>query len=49
VTSNPVWRASSGFARAGDPQVFTASRRGGDRKPAVRVVLDTLAAGAARS
>jgi len=24
-------------------QVFTVSRRGGDRKPAVRVVLDALA------
>ena len=30
-------------------QVFTVSRRGGDRKPAVRVVLDALAAEAARS
>ena len=29
-------------------QVFTVSRRGGDRKPAVRVVLDALAAEAAR-
>jgi DNA-binding transcriptional LysR family regulator len=28
-------------------QVFTVSRRGGDRKPAVRVVLDALAAAAA--
>jgi hypothetical protein len=28
-------------------QVFTVSRRGGDRKPAVRVVLDALEAGAA--
>jgi DNA-binding transcriptional LysR family regulator len=28
-------------------QIFTISRRGGDRKPAVRVVLDALAAGAA--
>jgi hypothetical protein len=27
--------------------VFTVSRRGGDRKPAVRVVLDALAAAAA--
>jgi hypothetical protein len=27
-------------------QIFTVSRRGGDRKPAVRVVLDTLAAAA---
>jgi DNA-binding transcriptional LysR family regulator len=27
-------------------QVFTVSRRGGDRKPAVRVVLDALEAGA---
>jgi hypothetical protein len=25
-------------------QIFTVSRRGGDRKPAVRVVLDALAA-----
>jgi DNA-binding transcriptional LysR family regulator len=24
-------------------QIFTVSRRGGDRKPAVRVVLDALA------
>jgi DNA-binding transcriptional LysR family regulator len=31
-------------------QIFTVSRRGGDRKPAVRVVLDALAeAGASRS
>jgi hypothetical protein len=33
--------------RPGEPvtrQVFTVSRRGGDRKPAVRVVLDALAA-----
>jgi ABC transporter len=30
-------------------QVFTVSRRGGDRKPAVRVVLDALAEAAARS
>ncbi len=29
-------------------QIFTVSRRGGDRKPAVRVVLDALAAEAAR-
>ena len=29
-------------------QVFTVSRRGGDRKPAVRVVLDALTAEAAR-
>jgi DNA-binding transcriptional LysR family regulator len=29
-------------------QIFTVSRRGGDRKPAVRVVLDTLAAEAAQ-
>jgi DNA-binding transcriptional LysR family regulator len=29
-------------------QIFTVSRRSGDRKPAVRVVLDTLAAEAAR-
>jgi DNA-binding transcriptional LysR family regulator len=29
-------------------QVFTVSRRGGDRKPAVRVVLDALSAEAAR-
>ncbi len=28
-------------------QIFTVSRRGGDRKPAVRVVLDALAAEAA--
>jgi len=28
-------------------QIFTVSRRGGDRKPAVRVVLDALAAAAA--
>ncbi len=28
-------------------QVFTVSRRGGDRKPAVRVVLDALTAAAA--
>ncbi len=28
-------------------QVFTVSRRGGDRKPAVRVVLDALADAAA--
>jgi len=28
-------------------RIFTISRRGGDRKPAVRVVLDALAAGAA--
>jgi DNA-binding transcriptional LysR family regulator len=27
-------------------QVFTVSRRGGDRKPAVRVVLDALSAAA---
>jgi hypothetical protein len=27
-------------------QVFTVSRRGGDRKPAVRVVLDALVAAA---
>ncbi len=74
VTSNPVYRASSGLPAAGagltlvpelaarrlppgvrllppaDPvtrQVFTVSRRGGDRKPAVRVVLDALAAAAA--
>jgi DNA-binding transcriptional LysR family regulator len=26
-------------------QIFTVSRRGGDRKPAVRVVLDALSAG----
>ena len=30
-------------------QVFTVSRRGGDRKPAVRVVLDALAAEAAQA
>jgi DNA-binding transcriptional LysR family regulator len=30
-------------------QVFTVSRRGGDRKPAVRVVLDALAAQAAEA
>jgi DNA-binding transcriptional LysR family regulator len=30
-------------------QIFTVSRRSGDRKPAVRVVLDALAAEAARS
>ncbi len=29
-------------------QIFTVSRRSGDRKPAVRVVLDALAAEAAR-
>jgi DNA-binding transcriptional LysR family regulator len=29
-------------------QIFTVSRRGGDRKPAVRVVLDALTAAAAR-
>jgi hypothetical protein len=29
-------------------QIFTVSRRGGDRKPAVRVVLDALAAEAAQ-
>ncbi len=29
-------------------QVFTVSRRGGDRKPAVRVVLDALPAAAAQ-
>jgi hypothetical protein len=29
-------------------QIFTVSRRGGDRKPAVRVVLDALAADASR-
>jgi DNA-binding transcriptional LysR family regulator len=29
-------------------QVFTVARRGGDRKPAVRVVLDALAEAAAR-
>jgi DNA-binding transcriptional LysR family regulator len=29
-------------------QIFTVSRRGGDRKPAVRVVLDTLATEAAQ-
>jgi DNA-binding transcriptional LysR family regulator len=29
-------------------QIFTVSRRGGDRKPAVRVVLDALAAAAAQ-
>jgi len=29
-------------------QVFTVSRRGGDRKPAVRVVLDALAAEAVK-
>ena len=29
-------------------QIFTVSRRGGDRKPAVRVVLDALSAAAAR-
>jgi len=29
-------------------QIFTISRRGGDRKPAVRVVLDALTAAAAR-
>jgi DNA-binding transcriptional LysR family regulator len=28
-------------------QIFTVSRRGGDRKPAVRVVLDALAEAAA--
>ena len=28
-------------------RVFTVSRRGGDRKPAVRVVLDALTAAAA--
>ena len=28
-------------------RVFTVSRRGGDRKPAVRVVLDALSAAAA--
>ena len=27
-------------------QIFTVSRRGGDRKPAVRVVLDALTAAA---
>jgi hypothetical protein len=30
-------------------QIFTISRRGGDRKAAVRVVLDALTAEAARS
>jgi DNA-binding transcriptional LysR family regulator len=30
-------------------QIFTVSRRGGDRKPAVRVVLDALAAQAAEA
>jgi len=29
-------------------RVFTVSRRGGDRKPAVRVVLDALTDAAAR-
>jgi DNA-binding transcriptional LysR family regulator len=30
-------------------QIFTVSRRGGDRKPAVRVVLDALAAAAVQA
>ncbi len=34
-------------AEAVTRQIFTVSRRGGDRKPAVRVVLDALAAAAA--
>ena len=35
--------------RAITRQLFTVSRRGGDRTPAVRVVLDELTAAAARA
>ena len=44
-------RRRSGCSGPAEPvtrQIFTVSRRGGDRKPAVRVVLDALAAEAAR-